>query len=485
MLSTLRSRFILSHVLPLLLILPLMGIALVYILETQVLLANLSSELTSQARLVAEIAAERDEIWHDPAQAQTFVAHLDAQLEARTMLVDPYGSMLASNDLTDAGRLGKRLEHRDWANVLAGKVSVRTAYSQQLHREIVEVLVPVVRPDQQVAGVVRLSHRLTGVLERFLRLRYLIAGVLAGGLLLGAAVGWLLALNLERPLRQVTQAVWQLTSGERTLQLPERGPQELSLLSRSVNSLVERLRDLEQARRQLLANLVHELGRPLGALRSAIEALLGGADDEVTLRQELLVGMEDEVDRLRRLLDDLSRLYDQVSGTLELARRPTDVREWLSHILSPWREAAEAKGLHWQATLPIALPNLVIDPDRLGQALGNLLSNAIKFTPPDGTVSVSASIEGEEVWIRVSDTGPGIAPEEQERIFVPFYRHQPGRRFPKGMGLGLSITRALVVAHGGRLEMESTLGLGSHFILCLPLVPLQANPPHPVPDQLQ
>jgi two-component system sensor histidine kinase BaeS len=97
--------------------------------------------------------------------------------------------------------------------------------------------------------------------------------------------------------------------------LPERGPQEVRLLLRSVNTLVERLRSLEQARRQLLANLVHELGRPLGAFRSAIEALLGGADDEVTLRQELLVGMKDEADRLRRLLDDLSRLYDQVSVT--------------------------------------------------------------------------------------------------------------------------------------------------------------------------
>jgi two-component system sensor histidine kinase BaeS len=473
MLRTLRGRFVLSHVLPMLLIFPLMGITLVYVLETQVLLASLSNELTEQAGLVAEIAGGRTDIWDNPAQAQAFVTYLDSRLEARAMLLDPNGQVLASNDLSEAGRLGQALEHPDWVNVLAGMVSARTTYSRNLHREVVEVLVPVVRPDQQIAGVVRLSHRLTGVYERFLRLRYLIAGVLVGGLVLGAIVGWSLALNLERPLRQVTQAVWQLSSGERTMPLPERGPQEVRLLLRSVNTLVERLRSLEQARRQLLANLVHELGRPLGAFRSAIEALLGGADDEVTLRQELLVGMKDEADRLRRLLDDLSRLYDQVSGTLELARCPTDLREWLSHTLSPWREAAEAKGLHWQATLPIALPNLAIDPDRLGQALGNLLSNAIKFTPPDGTVSVSAGIEGEEVWIRVSDTGPGIAPEEQDRTFTPFYRGQLGRRFPQGMGLGLSIARELVVAHGGQLEMESTLGLGSHFILRLPLNPLQ------------
>jgi signal transduction histidine kinase len=110
-----------------------------------------------------------------------------------------------------------------------------------------------------------------------------------------------------------------------------------------------------------------------------------------------------------------------------------------------------------------------VDPVRLSQVVGNLLSNAIKYTPPKGTVSLSAGAGEQEVWIRVSDTGRGITPEEQERSFAPFYRSQPGRHFSQGMGLGLSIAYTLVAAHGGELEVDSTPGLGSHFTIRLPL----------------
>jgi len=446
-----------------------MGIALVYVLETQVLLSSLSTELTEQAKLVSDMAGERVGIWQDPTQAQAFVAYLDARLEARTMILDPEGNLLASNDLRDADRLGESLQHPDWVRVLSGEINIRKTYGQNPQNEVVEVMVPVTRADQQITGVVRLTHRLEGVAVRFKQLRYLIATVLIGGLFFGAAVGLALALNLERPLRQATEAVSQLASGERALLLPERGPQEMRLLLRAVNLMVQRLRDLEQARRQLLANLVHELGRPLGALRSAVQALLGGAHEDATLRQELLAGMKDELDRLHRLLDDLAGLYDQVLGALELARRPTNLTEWLAHTLGPWREAAEDKGLRWEATVPASLPTLAIDADRLGQAVGNLLSNAIKYTPSGGTVSVDAGLKQKSFWIQVSDTGPGIAPEEQERIFTPFYRYQPDRRFPQGMGLGLSIARDLAAAHGGWLEVASTLGQGSRFTVWLPL----------------
>ena len=469
MIKTMRGRFILSHVLPLLIVVPLVGIALVYVLETQVLLQNLSTELTGQALLVSEIANSWEDVWTNPARAQELATIVHSHIEARVMLLDNEGRMLSSSDSADADLLGQPLQLTGWAEARAGQVNVHTVYSRRLHHEIVDVLVPVIGLDGQMMGVVRLSHQLTGVYERFLRLRYLIAGVLLAGLLLGAATGWVLALNMERPLAQVTLALDQLIEGERLSPLPEQGPREIQLLAHSVNSLVERLRGLEEARRQLLANLVHELGRPLGALRSAIQALLGGADKDEELRQDLLTGMEDETDRLRRLLDDLAGLHDQVLGMLELDRRTMALNEWLAYTLSPWREAAQDKGLRWQVAIPPSLPVLKADPDRLGQALGNLLSNAIKYTPAGETVTVDAGVEDEMIWIRVSDTGPGIAPEEQERVFEPFYRNSVGRRFPQGMGLGLSISRDVVTAHGGRLDLDSAPGLGSRFTIFLPL----------------
>lgn len=469
MLKTLRRRLILSHVLPLLVVIPLMGIALVYVLETRVLLPDLAREVTDQAMLVAELVQEQPDVWEDPAQAQAFAERLGPHLSERVMLLDPEGRLLASDDPHDADRLGQVINVPTLSEARAGEVSVRTAYSTRLHEEIVDVLIPVQGPDQQVVGIIRLSHYLASVQEQFSRLRYLIAGVLAASLLLGMTIGLLLALNLERPLKQVTQSVYQLASGQHLAPLTEQGPEEIRLLLRAVNTLVDRLHNLEQARRQLLANLVHELERPLGAMHSAVQALLGGADADTALRQDLLIGMDGEMDRLQHLLDDLAQLHDQVLGTLELDRRPVALSTWLGPLLATWREAAQRKELRWETIIPSDLPTLEADPDRLARALGNLLSNAVKYTPAGGGVSVEAGVEDGSAWIRVNDTGPGIAPEEQERIFTPFYRGDASRRFPQGMGLGLSIARDLVAAHGGRLEVHSTLGQGSRFTIWLPL----------------
>jgi signal transduction histidine kinase len=387
------------------------------------------------------------------------------------MLLDPQGRLLASSDPADANRLGQVQAPEGWPSVQAGEVSVRKIYSRRMEHEMVDVLVPVRNAAGQGVGVVRLSHQLANLYERFLRLRYWIAGVLLAGLVLGAGTGWLLALNLGHPLQRATRAVVGLARGEPSPPIAPGGLEEVDDLVQAVNSLVERLDSAEQARRQLLANLVHELGRPLGALRPAIQALKGRAGRDEALRGELLAGMDDEIDQLKRLLDDLAGLHDQTLGNLELDLRPLALGEWLPASLAPWREAALAQGLHWQAHLPADLPSVEADADRLGQALGNLLSNAIKYTPRQGRVSVEAGSKEGSAWICVGDTGPGIPPEEQERILLPFYRSQRDRRFPQGMGLGLSIASALVAAHGGHLEVESTPGIGSEFTIWLPLAP--------------
>jgi two-component system sensor histidine kinase BaeS len=469
MLGTLRRRFILSHILPLLVTLPLMGIALIYVLETRVLLDGLTQELRGQVLLVSDIARTNPAIWSDAQAASAFADELALHLTARVMLLSPDERLLASSDPADARRVGQHIDVADWSQILQGATVVRSSYSQGMHTDVVDAYSAVPGSNGQVVGVVRLSHQLVTVFERFLRLRYLIAGVLLGGLILGAATGWVLALNMERPLSDATDAVGRLASGEPLTVLPERGPEEIHRLLHSVNTVVDRLRSAEEARRQLLANLVHELGRPLGALGSAIHALVRGAAEDEELRQELLVGMNEEIGHLQRLLDDLAGLHDQAFGTLELNRRTTEMDKWLTHTLPTWRESALAKGLRWRASIPPSLPALCVDSDRLGQALGNLLNNAIKYTPVHGTVSVDAGVKGDKFWVRVSDTGPGITQEEQERIFSPFYRSQADRRFPQGMGLGLSIARDLVAAHGGWLELDSTLGVGSRFTISLPL----------------
>lgn len=468
MLNTLRSRFILGHTLPLLVIVPLTGIALIYVLETQVLLANLATETKSQAVLLAQLATDYPDIWTDSLRAQAFVRRFQPDLTVHIVLLTPQGRVLASG--VSADELGNPILGAPGLNeALTGQLSVQTDYSQRLDAQVVDAFVPVYGLDQHIIGVIRLTHQLVGVYDQFYRLRLFIAGILGVALVLGAGVGLLLALNLERPLRQLTESIYHLASGEPMVSLPEQGPAEMRMLVHTFNSVVERLHALEGMRRQLLANLVHELGTPLGALNSAITALQTGAAEQTMLREDLIAGMADEVHHLRRLLDDLARLYDQFLGTLRLSFERVALSEWLPPVLTTWQAAAEAKGLQWQTQIPDDLPTLQIDADRVAQILGNLLSNAVKYTKTGGIVSITAKRVNSQVCICIKDTGAGIPMDEQPRIFDPFYRGRASGRFAEGMGLGLTIAMNLAQAHGGKLEVESELGKGSYFTLWLPM----------------
>lgn len=471
---TLRGQLILSHILPILLIVPLVGVALVYILETQVLLAGFSRELLRQGEQTADLASNQPLIWSDAVEAQRFVTGFQVRTESHMMLVDPNGNLLASSR-PDDDPPGQPLDLPYLQQALAGQEHVQVNYVQSLRANVIQVLIPVVGPNQEVMGVVGLSQHLSNLQDQFTRLRYLIAIVLAVELTLGVVIGLALALRLGRSLQRVTDAIDGVATGQQWEALPVEGPEEIRTLLGAFNTLIERLRVLEESRRRLLANLVHELGRPLGALQSALQALLSGAEKDPKLRHELLEGMDGQVKRLRPLVDNLADLHGQVLGTLELNRQPVALGDWLRRAVAPWRQAAHDEGLSWQMDIPDSLPVVEIDPDRLAQVLGNLLSNAIKYTP-EGTVAIEASVEEDGVAIAVRDTGIGIARAERTRIFEPFYRSRRDTRFPQGMGLGLSIARDIVVAHGGRLEVESSPGRGSRFTIWLPQVTNQGTP---------
>jgi two-component system, OmpR family, sensor histidine kinase BaeS len=468
MLKTLRRRLVLSHILPVLIVLPLMGMAIVYAIETQYLVPSLSRELEWDTQLMAELARNQRGVFDNSQNAQAFLNSLELDPRKRIMLLSADGRLLASSDPADVDRINQQLQISGIEKLKKGELVNQIVYSEPLSGQVIDVLVPVINEAQSIGGIVRTSYRFSTVTEELLQLRYLITGILTIGLLVGAILGLLLALNISSPIRRVTQAIYDLASGNRREKLEERGPDELRLLLNAVNYLVERLRHLEQSRRQLLANLVHELGRPLGGLRMAIHAVRHGAQKDPQFLDELLVGMDEESARLQRLLEDLAHLHDQVLGSLDLDRHPVALSEWLPTVLRSAKEAALEKRLKWEENIPSDLPAISADTVRLGQVIGNLTSNAIKYTPSGGKVSITAGTTEEEIFIGVKDTGPGITQEEREKIFTPFYRGNQSPRIKQGMGLGLTIARDLVVAHEGRLELESAPGLGSQFIIWIP-----------------
>jgi signal transduction histidine kinase len=380
------------------------------------------------------------------------------------MFLDSQGRLLYSSDPQDAGFVGQTVSSPGLSTALNGEEIVLTNYSAlRLNNILIDVFSPVISSNQGVTGIVRVTYRLDSLYDVFSNFRFLIAAVLVMGLMIGILLGSLLAVNIGKPVGQVTRAIYGIANGQSNAPLAEQGPEEMRDQVRAINFLVERLHTLEQSRRQLLANLVHELGRPLGALRSAIQALSKGAGNDPRLLADLTEGMDEEAARLQHILDDLAHLHDQVLGSLELANEPINLREWLPVVLTPWQEAAQEKKLHWQVSLPDGLPVIRGDKTRLAQVVGNLVSNAIKYTPTNGTVEVTAGVGEQQVWIQISDDGPGIPLAEQEKIFEPFYRGQQDRRVKQGMGLGLSIAKDLIQAHGGRIDVDSSPGVGSRF----------------------
>ncbi len=466
MFKSLRGRFILSHILPLLIVIPLMGIAITYLIESRFLVPSMLATLEGDARLISRLIKLDAQFWDDPNYAHSL---LDETLEpnaGRLVLLDPHGIILATSDDDDHVQIGTNINNLDLATLKAGDVLVTQEYSPKFGDEIADAITPVIGESGELLGYIRLSYRYITFGDELYLLRYWLSGILLISLVLGAGIGTLLAVNVGAPVQRVTKAVNALANGERSEALPEEGLLETRQLAHAVNVLLKRLRSLEAARKRLLANLVHEIGRPLGAMRMGIQALRNGAENDPEFYKELLDGMELESSRLKHLLEDLSHLHEQALGVLELDYEELDLKTWLPQTVAPWKATARQKGLDFEIALDPNLLPVQADSVRLGQVIGNLLSNAIKYTP-SGAIQVSAGQGAGQIWIKVSDTGMGISPELQKKLFEPFTRGGEGRRFPQGMGLGLSIAKEVIEAHGGKLEVESETGQGATFTVWL------------------
>ncbi|MGB9521234.1 MAG: HAMP domain-containing protein, partial [Anaerolineales bacterium] len=316
---SLRSQLILSHILPALIILPITAIALFYVLEKQVLIPQLVQNLVGDARLLAEINHAEYELWGNPVFFEELLNRVEIDPALRIMFLDQRGTLLYSSVPSDTPWKGLTLNMSGVSLAQTGKEAVLTNYSPwRVSDVLIDVFEPVISPNGGVIGIVRVTYKIASISDLVFQTRSWIIVVLLISTLVGGILGSYLAIRISRPLQKVTQAIYDLAQGVRHEPLEPQGPTELRQLSDAVNYLVEQLRGLEQARRHLLANLVHELGRPLGAIRSAIHALMRGAAHDEQLLQELGQGMDEEALRMQKILDDLARFHDQIIGNLEL-----------------------------------------------------------------------------------------------------------------------------------------------------------------------
>ncbi len=330
--------------------------------------------------------------------------------------------------------------------------------------QILEVVLPVKQAGGQTVGLVQIYRPTADIEQGFATLRWVVLGTLLVGLSITGIIALLLSASLNRQLKMVTGTI----ARGQAQRLPEDGDSEFLDLARTYNQLQDRRQELEKNRQQLLANVIHEIGRPLGSLRTALHALQSGAVNDQPLRSDLMKGMSERIDRMGRLLEDLALVY-RGTEPQEFHLQSVQINEWMQSLTPVWAKSAHQKQLAWQVVLPDDLPIVQTDPDRLAQALSNLVNNAIKFTPIGGKVSLTAGLEESTLKISVSNSGIGIPAEDQQYLFVPFYRSAQTSWKAPGLGLGLSIAKSIIEALGGNITLASTAGKGSTFTINLPI----------------
>jgi len=383
---------------------------------------------------------------------------LSTQLDTRIRLVDSEGFVLVDSQQESQGEdLSKEPLVRQ---ALAGQYASPTVLPGDA-REM-QIAMPVLVGDRLV-GAVYLSESLKDVsaVMRDLRLRWLLATVIALGF--SGVVGLLLSGAISRPVRRLTTAAGAVAEGELDQLVPVETRDELGRLSEAFNEMTARLRAARQMQIDFVANVSHELRTPLTAVKGLVETLRDGAVDDVEVRDRFLETVEDETDRLIRLVNDLLILSRADSEALNLHCAPVDLADLAQATIKRLSPLAEEGDIALRVRAASSLPAALADADRLEQVFLNLLDNAIKYSRPGGTVTVEVQeMPNSMVQVRIRDEGIGIPAKALPGIGERFYRADRARsRAEGGSGLGLAIARALVEAHGGCLWVESQEGCGT------------------------
>jgi signal transduction histidine kinase len=295
--------------------------------------------------------------------------------------------------------------------------------------------------------------------------------------LAAVVLGILLARYMTAPLRQVSAAAARIGQGDLTQKVPVPSDDDLGSLARAFNAMSDDLKRLDDSRRLLVADIAHELGTPLAILQANLEGMLDGV---VQTDAERLAALHTQVQLLGRLVGDLRDLSLAQAGRLVLDRRPTDLAALITDVVAVVLPHAAEKGVELRSRIEGRLPTADVDRHRIMQVLHNLLDNAIRHTPAGGAVTIGADPHEGGVRLWVADTGPGIPPDQIDRVFDRFYRLDASRaRSSGGTGLGLAIVKSLTEAHGGRVWVASEVDRGSTFTVMLPLAAAGPRPSAP------
>jgi two-component system sensor histidine kinase BaeS len=315
------------------------------------------------------------------------------------------------------------------------------------------------------AGSLVVAEKESALRSRWLQLAWELALAFGIGIPVAGVLVVYFSRRIAEPLEALATAADEVAAGHYDVAVPHHtgGGTEVERLAARFDEMTSRLAESEQLSRNFLMSVSHELRTPLTAIRGHVAALREGVLDDEASQERSLEVISEEAVRLERLVGDVLDLAKLDARRFALLREEVDMRALCERAYATFAEEARSRGVEYDLELDGGAV-LVTDGDRVLQIVTNLLANALHWTPEGGRVDLGLVAANGEVIVAVEDTGPGIAPQEAERIFRPFWSGDGG-----GTGLGLTISRQLALALGGRLELYSEPGHGSRFVLVLPV----------------
>ena len=350
----------------------------------------------------------------------------------------------------------------DWPRIRKDQVVQFTFIPPGTSRKYLAVAQPV-RLGQSVFGALVVATPEATLQSSTLRIMGRLALAFAGGVLVAGALGWYLSRRITEPVLSLARASDELAEGKYDVEIPAvRSRDEIGHLAESFQRMSRRLAEADQLERNFLLTVSHELRTPLTAIRGHVDALREGVAESPDAQAASLAVVGAETARLERLVGDVLDLAKLNAHRFTVLNEEVDMGRLVDRAYTTFSEEAKRRGIDYSCEIA-ARPVIVSDGDRLLQIISNLLQNAFRWTPDGGRVQLSLGQENGSVAVAVADTGPGIAADERDRIFRPFWTRDGG-----GTGLGLAISRELALALGGDIGLDSDVGDGSRFTLSLP-----------------
>lgn len=358
--------------------------------------------------------------------------------------------------------------------LLSGNTVVKTGYEKRFNRQVMAVVVPLL-DQKQLSGVVYLYLPLANITDAFNEVRYIL--LVAGVLFIGVAlvIGKMVVTRITGPLHRMEYAARQMALGNFKEKVEVKSRDEIGSLGLALNHMSTALEEVDQQRKDFLANVSHDLRTPLSYIKGYSEAMIEGVVSGEEQKKKYLRLIHREAGRLQRLVQDLLDLAQLEGGAYPLNCMPLPLAQLVEDTMAKYDPFLLDKNIRLSLDLD---PDVIVngDEDRLEQAITNLVDNALRHTENGGEIKITLIQQKKNCILTVSDTGEGIPPEELQRLGERFYRVDKSRTSKKGgSGLGLSIVKQIIFLHKGMLDIQSVVGQGTDMIITLPLFEFESN----------